>query len=65
MKLLFYMKGLVKRHRNKPYVLKYFPLFSYKNVQCLSAILKLDKTFQFEEKRLYKTQYSREPMNLQ
>ena len=36
-KLVFYIKGLEKGQRKKPYVRKYFPLFSYKleNVQCL------------------------------
>ena len=66
-KLVFYIKGLEKGQRKKPYVRKYFPLFSYKleNVQCLSAILNLGRTLQFEENRLNKMQYSHEPMNLQ
>lgn len=66
-KLVFYIKGLEKGHRKKPYVLKYFhssvTLFIQKCT--VFAILKLDRTFQFEEKRLNKMQYSHEPMNLQ
>lgn len=66
-KLVFYIKGLEKGHRKKPYVLKYFhssvTLFIQKCTEF--AILKLDRTFQFEEKRLNKMQYSHEPMNLQ
>lgn len=56
-----------KKDRKKPYVLKYFhssvSLFIQKCT--VFAILKLDRTFQFEEKRLNKMQYSHEPMNLQ
>lgn len=66
-KLVFYIKGLEKGHRKKPYVLKYFhssvTLFIQKCT--VFAILKLDRTFHFEEKRLNKMQYSHEPMNLQ
>ena len=61
------IKGLEKGHRKKPYVPKYFhssvTLFIQKCT--VFAILKLDRTFQFEEKRLNKMQYSHEPMNLQ
>ena len=65
-KLVFYIKGLEKGQK-KPYVLKYFhssvSLFIQKCT--VFAILKLDRTLQFEEKRLNKMQYSHEPMNLQ